>query len=274
MQFKNYYSVYVGGNVQPSTLNDRRTRGGPLTRDPWSFVVFGGAASDSRRPLVLGVEGFTWRSEAGREAEVELEVEWKPASNIGVSFGPAVTFDRSQAQWIDAFDDPVATETFGRRYVFGTLDQTTIAANLRLNWTFTPRLSLQLFTQPLLSVGDYADFKQLAAPRTYTFDVFGQDAGTIRYDADGERYVVDPDGEGPASTFAFDEPDFNIRSLRGTVVLRWEFRPGSTLYLVWTQTREASEAVGRFDARHDVNALLDAPMDNIFAVKMTYWLSR
>ncbi len=86
-----------------------------------------------------------------------------------------------------------------------------------------------------------------------------------------KSYTVDPDGAGPAESFSFDKPDFNLRSLRGNAVLRWEFRPGSTLFLVWTQSRSDEAPVGDFKFRRDVRALFEADADNIFLLKINYW---
>jgi hypothetical protein len=83
---------------------------------------------------------------------------------------------------------------------------------------------------------------------------------------------VDPDGAGPATEFEIEEPNFNLRSLRGNAILRWEFRPGSTLFLVWTHSRSNEETVGDFRLRRDFDALLAAPAENIFLLKLNYWL--
>jgi hypothetical protein len=161
--------------------------------------------------------------------------------------------------------------TFGRRYVFGTLDRNQLALETRLAWTFTPHLSLQLFVQPLVVAADFTDLAEFRAPRTYDFDVYGRDRGTISRDPSG-RYEVDPDGAGPAASFKFDDPSFNLRSLRGNAVLRWEYRPGSTLFLVWQQQRSATEPFGDFDFGRDFGAIFDPAAENVFAVKATYWI--
>ena len=172
-------------------------------------------------------------------------------------------------QWVDAFDDPTAVRTYGKRYVFGEMKQTEISANIRLNWTFTPRLSLQLYLQPLISHGDYEHFKELDRPKSYAFDVYSA-SQVVR--SNGE-YEIDPDGPGPARSFSFDNPDFNYKSLRGNAVLRWEYKPGSTLYLVWTQSRWDDVYEERFSFRRSTEQLLHAKADNIFMLKASYWWS-
>jgi hypothetical protein len=162
------------------------------------------------------------------------------------------------------------TETFGARYVFGDYFQRMLSSNIRLNWTFNPRLSLQLYLQPLLAVGKYDQFKELARPKKYEYNVFGEDGSTISYSESAEEYTVDPDGPGPAPVFSFGNPDFNFKSLRGTIVLRWEYLPGSILYFVWTQNRADEANPGDFNFRRDMGDLFTAPGDNIFLIKISF----
>jgi hypothetical protein len=160
------------------------------------------------------------------------------------------------------------TSTYGTRYVFGRIDQKMISSEVRLNWIFTPKLSLQLYLQPFIAVGKYDQFKELAQPKAYEYHVFGDAPSTVAY-AD-EKYTIDPDGQGPAKPFSFWNPDFNMKSLRGTVVLRWEYFPGSLVYLVWTQNRADYANPGDFRLGRDFGDLMRAPGDNIFLIKVSY----
>jgi len=175
------------------------------------------------------------------------------------------------AQYVATVPDTTAGATYGARYVFGTLEQTSISLDTRLNWTFSPKLSLQLYLQPFVVSGLYKDLKQLKTPRTYDFDVYGRSTGTILRDSTGV-YRIDPDGPGPAATFGIPDPNFNFRSFLGNAVLRWEYRPGSAIFLVWQQSRSESQPFGDFDFSRDFRALLEKGPENIFAVKATYWL--
>ena len=269
-QLPNYYEVEVGYALNPETTNNRRTRGGPLTTNPPGYEFFGEVSTDSRKAWVFEVEGFTYQSDWTRESDLGIEVEWKPATNILVSLNPRISWNFENTQWVGAFDDPLATATFGRRYVFAELDQITVSSSLRVNWTFTPNLSFQLFAQPLISSGEYANYKELDAPKTYDFNLYGEGGSTFSE----ETLIADPDGEGPAAAIELPQQDFTFKSLRGTAVLRWEIRPGSTLFFVWTQTRSEAEDLGMFRFRSSVNSLLDAKPDNVFMVKLSYWLSR
>ena len=120
---------------------------------------------------------------------------------------------------------------------------------------------------------DYGALKELARPRTSDFDVYGVERGTVTEES-GSLYRVDPDGAGAAPSFLVLDRDFNSRSLRGTGVLRWEWRPGSTLYLVWQQRRSGSDAFGDLDLTRDVEALFRERPENVFMLKIRYWLER
>ena len=154
--------------------------------------------------------------------------------------------------------------------MFADLVQNSVAMDTRMNVTFTPTLTLEVFAQPFIASGRYTNFKEFAEPRSREKLVYGADLGSIA--ADGSDYRVDPDGAGPASAFTIGNPDFNFRSLRGNAVLRWEFSPGSTLFPVWTQSRSTSAEVGDFRLGRDFDAPLDTPADNIFLLQVNYWL--
>lgn len=269
LTFLNYWGVDWFWAYNPESVNNRLTRGGPLTLNPSGWESYFELGSDSRKPWVLSLGFNGGYYESSKYVSFSPSIEWKPASNVSVSIGPDYTKDITTAQWVGAFDDPAATATYGTRYVFAELNQTSLAASIRLNWTFTPKLSLQLYAQPLISSGDYKDFKELARPRSYDFNVFPQHNTSF----DGENYVVDPDGSGPASSIEFENPDFNFKSLRGNAVLRWEYLPGSTLYLVWTQSRSDYEQMGDFQFNRSFRRLWTADVDNIFMIKAAYWLS-
>ena len=161
------------------------------------------------------------------------------------------------------------TSTYGVRYVLSDIVQKTLAVEIRAGWTFTPRLSLQAYLQPYIGTGDYRLFKELAAARTFRFNVFGQANGST-LDYENGTYTADPDGPGPARAFSFADPDFSLKSLRGTVVLRWEYRPSSMLYLVWTQRRADGSRPGDFSLWRDLEDLFQAPGDNIILLKASY----
>jgi hypothetical protein len=271
IQFANYMSFEVSGAYNPETFNNRRTRGGPLTLNPWGYQADAYFETDNRQILVAEFWSGTYQSDWTRGVFGGTRLEWKPSTNINIRFGPELEVAREYAQWIGVWEDPTATHTYGSRYVFGKMDQKILSANIRINWTFTPKLSLQVYLQPLISTGDFSEFKELAQPRTFDFNVYGTGGSTIDYQ-NGE-YVVDPDGPGPAEPFAFSDPDYHVVSLRGNAVLRWEYLPGSVLYFVWTQSRDRANQNVQFRVDRSLRELMDTHPDNIFMIKLTYWWS-
>ena len=271
-----FYSIALVYAYNPYSYDARSTRGGPLMLNPigWEFDL--NFNSDSRKSVVVELFGMLYQGGGGQQINGGLDIQFKPMSNLSLTVGPSLTRNRSKAQWVGSYTDPAGTSTFGTRYVFADFNQTELSATIRLDWTFTPELSLQLFAQPLISSGAYTNFKEFLAPRTFDFRVYGTQGSTIktlRNGTDGiSGYEVDADGAGQATSYAFGNPDFSFKSLRGNAVLRWEFRPGSALYLVWTQSRSDSEMMGEFQFNRSFSRLWQARPDNIFMLKFTYWL--
>jgi hypothetical protein len=178
------------------------------------------------------------------------------------------------AQYVRAVVDPTATSTYGGRYVFGVIDQKQLTMTTRASIILSPRVGIQIYAQPLLAVGDYTRFRELARPRTFDFIEYGSPGTSLSYDPLSRTYTVDPDDTGPASTFGFGNPDFNFKSLRFNAVFRWELKPGSTFYAVWTRQHQDLADPGVFRAGQDLRTLFSAPSDDVFLIKMAYWISR
>lgn len=270
LQFLNYYWLNWQVGLYPASVSNRLTRGGPLTLSPDGMEINLSANSDNRKNIVFRLNySLGGRFDYPFSHQINPEIEFRPASNILLSISPFYSFDKEFSQWVDAYDDPTAINTFNKRYVFAELVQHTVGAGIRLNWTFTPKLSLQLYVQPLISSGDYKNFKELALPRTFKFNRYN----ISETEAVKEEFFVDPDANGPSSGFMIDNPDFNYKSLRGNAVLRWEYWPGSVVYLVWTQSRSNEETIGEFQLRKSFTRLFNEKPDNIFLLKFTYWFS-
>lgn len=269
VNFTNYW--WAGGffAYNPRTVDTRLTRGGPATIGQSGFETGAWVGTDDRKPVVLSLEGHLsqYEKDADRSWSVYPGIEYKPSSSMSLRVSPSFERSYTSAQYVGTFEDPHASATFGNRYVFANLQQTSLSASIRLNWIFTPTMSLELYAQPLIASGNYTGFKELERSRSYDFRTYGEDGSTF----DDATLTADPDGTGPAAPIQIDNPDFNFRSLRGNAVLRWEYMPGSTLFLVWTQSRSDFEDIGSFRFGHSVGRLLDARADNIFAVKLTYW---
>jgi len=272
LQLMNYWSLSGNASFHPPYYDPYTTRGGPLMQTTKGSNGYLQASTDSRQPVVfnLGIGGAQAES-GGYDVTLEGGIEWKPSSGLNIKFFPSIEHTGSYAQWITQVDDPNATATYGARYVFARIDQRQVSANIRVDWTFTPKLTLQLFLQPLISVGTYDDFREFREPGTFTFNRYGENGSTISFIESTNQYLVDPDGTGPTRTFSFDNPDFNFKSLRGNAILRWEYLPGSTLYFVWTQERTNEADAGDFSFGRDFHNMISSSGDNVFLIKATYW---
>jgi hypothetical protein len=272
---KNYWSVNGSAMLRRSAFDQTLTRGGPSMRLPSGGSVAAGIGSDSRKPVAVSLNGdYGWNSAGGRSSDVSLSLTFKPSSKLVVSTGPAVGRADALAQYVTRVDDPLAAATYGARYVFSNLHQTEVSMVTRVDLVLTPSVSLQLYLQPLVSVGRYWNLKELAAPRTFDFLVYGTGGSAIT-PVPGERaFLVDPDGGGPAAPFRLDNPSFNFKSLRANAIFRWQFRPGSTLFVVWTEQRQDFSRPGEFHLGQDVRSMFDARPDDVVLVKISYWFGR
>jgi hypothetical protein len=273
VQFRNYWSLFANGALFRPVQDDRATRGGPSMLAPGARHGGIGIESDSRRRLSAGVNiGGGSDSYGGANMRAGLDIRYRPAASLEISSGPGFERNRTLAQYVGTFTDPAASPTFGARYVFGTLRQREFSLQTRINLVLSPKMSLQVYMQPLVSVGDYDGFKELAAPRTFQFTGYGTDRGTLAYDAASRTYAVSP-GDG-GEPFTFDDPDFNFKSLRLNAIFRWEWRPGSALYLVWTEGRIDESRPGTFSLRRDLGDTFGAPADDVVMFKVAYWFQR
>ena len=276
LTLRDFYGANLSYLYNPSTLNSRRTRGGPLTINPERHSINFDLYTDNRVWWVLNIGGNYNTGEDGVSRGIYTNLEFKVLPTLTVSFGPEFYKDIFETQWISNFADPAATETYHYRYVFAHLDQTTFSANIRFDWIMNPKLSFQLYLQPLISSGNYNDFKFLNRPASYDYTIYGQNGSTIDQvtNTNGAvtSYTLDPDGEGPADAQTISNPNFNFVSLRGNAVLRWEYMAGSTLYLVWTQSRADVGPTGEFEFSNSFRNLMNIEPDNIFMLKITYWL--
>jgi hypothetical protein len=271
--FNSLWSASVGGGRTFAVYDDRLLRGGPLARSPAGWSANGDVSTDSRWPVIVNLGASYQRDASGGESHrVDLSFDARPASNLHATVGPTFSVNHSTAQYLGAIPDPNATATYGARYLFADLRQTTLSMDVRVEWTFTPELSLQAYVQPFIASAAFSTFKEFARVGAYDFAVYGRDRGTITYDGAARTYTVDPDGPGPSGSFTLPNPDFNVRSLRGDAVLRWEYRPGSAIYLVWQQQRYSSAPVGDFQLDRDARAIVGARPTNVFLIKATYWL--
>ncbi len=283
-QFLNYWGGSVRVEREWETYDDRLTRGGPMGRRPGSWGGNVSLNSDSRRALSLRSR-YNWESkdDGSWRHIASINFTYKSGEKVEIRLGPEFRRTFTESQYVTSVSDELAMATFGRRYIFAPIDQTIVSLEARVNITFSPTLTFEMFAQPFLSRGNYGRLKEFATPGTLDFRTYGVDGGTLARGEDG-YYYIDPDGSGEAVSFRVGDRDFNFRSLLGNAVLRWEWSPGSTLFLVWQQSRSHrvlgsdfdrmdDNDVGTFNLGYDTDILFSLPTDNVFLVKVNYWLN-
>lgn len=270
LTFRNFWTLNGYFDFFPRSFDHSATRGGPTMATPrsWNFVVrLGnslGAKTSWNARVYYGEDelgGETYRLSGG------LSV--RPSSRFLLSATPNYLRSINPRQFVHDTAVGGAPATYGTRYIFGFVDQSTFLMQLRFNYTITPDLTLELYAEPFAASGRYSRLGELAAPRTFQLREYGTDGTTIVRDRDGNYTVTD---NGGADTFTFDNPDFNILSFRSNAVLRWEWRPGSTLYIVWQQNRFAEDTRGVHVGPGDLWDTVRAGGDNFFAIKVSYWI--
>jgi hypothetical protein len=280
-QLANYWNLAFYTEFYPETSDDRLTRGGPVARQPSGRLLHARMSTDSRKPFVFGMRhNYITDALGGWYYGTNFSVDVKPRPNVQLSLGPSYSHELNRLQYVLRRDDATATNFYGQRTVFADLAQNTFSMDTRLNWTFRPTLSLQLFAQPFMFAGEYSRFKEFTGTRTTSTRQYGRDFGSLCFSQSSNEYTADPNGNcaSAATTspqaFTFARPDLNVRSLRGNAVLRWEYRPGSTLFLVWQQQRAGAEDFGDFEFSRDAGAIFRQRPDNIFVIKASYWIGR
>ncbi len=255
VQFNNRWWLHAGGTAGQlgSTYCDRCARGGPAIRQDPYISPWAGIEGDSRHALVPYLWVNYYRGDQGRSESISLEPELdlKVSSRFTTSLSARWSHNRDHTQYYGTFTDPAG----GPHYTFAHLEQRTLSFTWRLGYTFTPTATLQVYASPFISKGTYGDIRELGSPRAAAYDARFQPYGD--------------------STVSADPGGFNVQQFRSNVVFRWEYRPGSTLFLVWSQGRdgfaplEGTDGFGR-----NLGNLFDRRANDTFLIKLSYWFAR
>ena len=262
-QLRNFWYGYGGVNQELGAWSDGLLRGGPLFRAEARTNFWAGFGSDARKPVRINVNswGNVRRESDSWSFGFSPTISVRPSGRATFSLGARLSRNTDDRQWVRRID------TGAPNYLFARIEQTTGGLTARMDYAFTPDLSLQVYAQPFVGSGSYRDFKRVADPRAERYaDRF--EAVEVLPEGDGYRAELD------GSRVWFGNPDFSFRQFRSNAVLRWEYSPGSVLYLVWSQGRNDTAGTGEFDFGSDLGDLFGVTPDNVFMVKLSYWLSR
>jgi hypothetical protein len=271
MSFKNYWSAWTGGNYQLRGLSTDNLRGGPMMKYPSSFSSRAGFSTDYRKKVVL--EAYINESvgfeESYNDMYTEVSISYKPTNYLSISIGPEFSKSYSDLQYV------TKTSNNGYdRYIFGAIDRKTLSASIRVNFNLTPELTLQYWGQPYVASGKYYNHKMITDPmadkqrdRYWTFTPEEQE-----FDPVENRYYIDEDNNGSID-YSFRNNNFNYQFFLSNLVIRWEYNPGSSVYLVWSQSRNFYNGSGRLDYFNDLGDLFNKDNNiphNVFLIKFSY----
>jgi hypothetical protein len=271
-QLKNYWNINFGSNINGEGLSATELRGGPAIKLTGSKNIWFALGSNDQKKLtgeleLMVLEGNIKNTKS--VANYSVSLGYRPSKNLKITLSPGFTTNKDELQYVTQQDYAQKTD-----YIFARINQKTLSASLRINYTITPELSIQYWGQPFLSSGKYTEFKRITNSRATEY--------TDRFSLlkDEELYYTSQDkmyhvfGQVADPLYSFDQPDFNVKEFLSNMVVRWEYLPGSTIYLVWSQTRHQSIANGNFDFRNDMTDLFDNKPYNVFLLKMSFRIGK
>ena len=268
VRWPNFWESRFSGTFNLRSQDERLTRGGPSMEKPrgWRLEL---ETESSEASSTRGEFGAAYGrdEDGGLELTIDAGVSMQPGPRWQLSIGPRYDRQVVTQQYVATLGGG-GPATFGSRYVFGHIDRSTYTTEIRLNYTFKPDLTLDLYGEPFSASGRYDHLGELAVARTRQLRRYGTDGTTIARLPEGGNQVTDA-----GTTFALRDGDFNVRSFRSNLVLRWEWRAGSMLYLVWQQDRSAEQISRARTTPRQMFSSFGAPGDNLFAVKASFWLS-
>ena len=197
--------------------------------------------------------------------EISPMLTYKPTNTLVLSLSPSYLKSFEELQYVDQ-------TKFGNedRYIMASIDQRVLSMSLRVNFNLTPDLTLQYWGQPFIASGKYYDFKYITDPMASEyhdrFETYTSDQITLHDDG---YYSIDEDRNG-GEDYRFGKPDFNVQEFLSNLVLRWEYNPGSSVYLVWSQNLKSSNSSGDSNFNNNINALFSEKPYNVFLLKFSY----
>ena len=272
-QFKNFWHIFANLNVSGKQLFNSALRGGPALKVPGYKNLSLGLFTNSQKKLSFQVQASKYFSNEKAFRNIEnynLTMGYRPIKSLRIDIAPGLSMYNDNLQYVDQFD--FANQ---KRYLFAHINRYTLNMSFRINYNITPDLTIQYWGQPFIATGDYSEFKYITNSKAeeLTNRYYSYLPEEITYHTDGELYVVDENRDGTID-YSFEKPDFNVKEFLSNLVLRWEYQPGSTLFLVWSQNRSAYHNYGDFTFSRDIDNLFDEKAHNIFLVKLSYRFGR
>ncbi len=270
-QFKNRWRINGSFNRQSRNTSRSLLRGGPSFLYPGDIGINLNLQSDPSKKAFVYTGTYHDFGDAGSQ---RIHDYWagavvRPMNSLSLSLDPEFRTQNIKLQYLSALNFNGES-----RYIFGELDQSTVYMTFRINITINPELTLEYYGQPYISAGRYSNYKMITNTKAdkFTDSYRLYSPSEISPDAVNGAYTVDENMDGSAD-YSFKNPDFNFRQFRSNLVVRWEYLPGSTVYLVWSQGRTSSASTGIYSFGTDMKGLFEAVPRNIFLIKLSYLIS-
>lgn len=270
-QFKNYWSAGMGLDRGASNRNRSELRGGPAMLFPGDWNTWFNVQTDERKKLVISAFMFNnWGDkDHSRMTSMNAGLSYRPLKALAVSMVPNYRNLRRNLQYVET------TDFYGNeRYIISTLNSQILSVDFRIDYSITPDLSVQFWGQPFLFAGDYYDFKRVTDPQADEYhDRFHVFTGKeITFNQQNDAYDFDENADDTID-YSIDNPNFNFYEFRSNLVIRWEYIPGSTIYIVWSQGRTDSSELGDFNIDQNFNDLWSIVPYNVFLIKASFRIS-
>ncbi len=268
MQFKNYFTFVLRSSGETNTHDNYKLRGGPTFYEPGNIFLRANLESNQSKKFYMD---FGFRQGWGqygysRTNAWDAGFTYRPINALELAFHPNIHFDRNDLQYVDKV-------TMGNedRYILATINQTTLVFRFYVNINLSPDLTIQYFGSPFISTGNYSNFKRVKNSNAdnYNDRIYQFTNTELSYNANGDNYDVDENNDGHID-YSIYNPDFNFKQFQSNLVLRWEFTPGSVLFLVWSQNKTNTNGFGTFDFSDDMSNLFSTIPHNVFMIKFSY----
>lgn len=269
MNLKNFWNIYLGGALRGSNLDQALLRGGPLMKTPGNYSVRFSFTTDNRKKFVFNssVNTTVGFENCQRNFNLSGGISYKPNNWMVVTFNPGFSRYNCEVQYVTTVNKENED-----KYIFASINQKTIHASFRVNVNLSPNLTLQYWGQPFFATGKYTNHKLITDPMASDFKSRFRMFSDAQINLKENSYEIDENLDGKTD-YEFDNMNFNFQTFLSNLVVRWEYNPGSALYLVWSQTRNSSNSNGSLDLFNDLGNLFstnDNKPHNVFLIKFSY----
>lgn len=264
-QLKNYWFININSSINGRSVSNADLRGGPALHYPGQYQLSAYVNTDQRKALNIGFganmgKGFESFQESWG---LSMSFAYRPTNALNINISPSISFESNAMQFVEILDENDAPE-----YIVAKMDQTVYNISARLTYMLTPNLSLEYWGQPFAFAGKYSEFKRISSPDHENYRDRFISLNQLEVPESDLLFLDENNDDDP--DFSIEKPDFNFVQFRSNMVMRWEYIPGSTLFLVWTQNRTDSPSLDHNTVDHLYAGLFGKTPQNIFLIKYTY----